>query len=328
MSSHIRKIYDTFFRDSMNRKDLVQDLLTNYLPAHVVKHLDLNTLAITKDTFVGKDLAEYYSDLLYQVRTAIGLGFVYLLFEHKSTPYHMTTLQVLRYMVECWDLHCKQHQNCKTLPMIIPIVIYHGKSKHKVKSMRDLVDIPAPELSAYVPDFALEFLDFSPTADHETKGQIITQLFILCLRAKNQPKVVKHFRKLFVLLNQLDDSVTSIEWMRIIITYMNQIMDVDKSIVIELSKQYLSGNKEETIMTLAEQWKMEGRMEGEADGIMKGRMEGQATLLRRLITKRFGSLTTDNIIMERLQKATPEQLDIWTDRILEAKTVEELFSSN
>ena len=76
------------------------------------------------------------------------------------------------------------------------------------------------------------------------------------------------------------------------------------------------------------EWTQKWKLEGLAEGRMEGRMEGQATLLRRLITKRFGSLTTDNIIVERLQKATPEQLDIWTDRILEAKTVEELFSSN
>ena len=88
----------------------------------------------------------------------------------------------------------------------------------------------------------------------------------------------------------------------------------------------------EHVTEWTQKWKLEGlaegRMEGEANGIMEGRMEGQATLLRRLITKRFGSLTADSIVMERLQKATPEQLDIWTDRILEAKTIEELFSSN
>ena len=74
-------------------------------------------------------------------------------------------------------------------------------------------------------------------------------------------------------------------------------------------------------MTIAEQWKQEGRMEGEARGEAKGR----TAILSRQLAKRFGQDIFDISLQERLRNATPEQLDRWAERILDAKTLEEVF---
>ena len=77
-------------------------------------------------------------------------------------------------------------------------------------------------------------------------------------------------------------------------------------------------------MTIAEQWKQEGRTEGLNDG----RKEGRQDMLQRLVNKRFGKSITDMDVQERLRKATPEQLDLWAERILDAKSVDEVFRDN
>ena len=59
-------IHDAFFRDIMSRREVAADFLRQYLPHGVTRHLDLDTLAITKDTFVSGDQSRHYSDLLYQ----------------------------------------------------------------------------------------------------------------------------------------------------------------------------------------------------------------------------------------------------------------------
>ena len=66
-----------------------------------------------------------------------------------------------------------------------------------------------------------------------------------------------------------------------------------------------------------QKWKMEGRTEGEA--------KGRNAILSRLLTKRFGQDIFDIKLQERLRNATPEQLDHWAERILDAKTLEEVF---
>jgi len=71
----------------------------------------LDTLSIGKDTFVGGDQREHYSDMLYSVRLVGGKSaYVYLLFEHKSSPARFVALQLLRYMLEILELHRKQNE--------------------------------------------------------------------------------------------------------------------------------------------------------------------------------------------------------------------------
>lgn len=77
----------------------------------VLKLVDLNTLEISKDSFIEKDLAEYHSDILYKVKLTNGSqGFIYVLFEHKSYYDRFVHLQLLEYMVKIWRLYIKQHK--------------------------------------------------------------------------------------------------------------------------------------------------------------------------------------------------------------------------
>ena len=61
------------------------------------------------------------------------------------------------------------------------------------------------------------------------------------------------------------------------------------------------------------------------EGRMEGRMEGLNDILSRQLSKRFGRDIFDIRMQERLRNATPEQLDRWAERILDARTVEEVF---
>jgi hypothetical protein len=54
------------------------------------------------------------------------------------------------------------------------------------------------------------------------------------------------------------------------------------------------------------------------------RAEGQAKTLERLLTLKFGPLPDST--RAKLHAATVEQLDSWTDRVLNATTLDEIFS--
>ncbi|NCB00495.1 MAG: DUF4351 domain-containing protein [Clostridia bacterium] len=58
---------------------------------------------------------------------------------------------------------------------------------------------------------------------------------------------------------------------------------------------------------------------------MEGETKGRNAILSRLLSKRFGQNIFDIRMQERLRTATPEQLDRWAERILDAKTVDEVF---
>lgn len=83
-------------------------------------------------------------------------------------------------------------------------------------------------------------------------------------------------------------------------------------------------------MTLAErfdQWAQQYEQRGKQEGLQKGRQEGQqegeARLLLRLLTRRFGELPADTVT--RIQRADLPQLEAWSDRVLDARSLAEVF---
>ena len=73
-----------------------------------------------------------------------------------------------------------------------------------------------------------------------------------------------------------------------------------------------------------EQGIQQGIEKGIARGIEKGIQQGLAQSLQRQLNRRFGPLSAE--VTRQLENATPEQLETWTDRVLDARTIEEVFA--
>jgi len=60
------------------------------------------------------------------------------------------------------------------------------------------------------------------------------------------------------------------------------------------------------------------------EGKLEGRLEGEAKLLLRMLPRRFGPLPLD--VSERVYNADPDTIEMWADRVLDAKSLDEVFS--
>jgi hypothetical protein len=59
-------------------------------------------------------------------------------------------------------------------------------------------------------------------------------------------------------------------------------------------------------------------------GATEGRAEGQRAVLLRQLAARFGRLPL--AVRERLLRSTAGELELWTERILTARTLQEVFT--
>ena len=79
--------------------------------------------------------------------------------------------------------------------------------------------------------------------------------------------------------------------------------------------------------SFAEEKKEEGRQEGLEKGLERGLAEGRvqerAAILRRMLERKFGSLPVG--ASTRLGSATPEDLEIWLDRVLTEDSIDGVF---
>jgi flagellar biosynthesis/type III secretory pathway protein FliH len=70
----------------------------------------------------------------------------------------------------------------------------------------------------------------------------------------------------------------------------------------------------------------QGMQQGIQQGMQQGLQKGEVAVLRRQLHKRFGELPKE--IELRLNNATLAQLEVWADRVLDARTVEEIFGAH
>ena len=85
--------------------------------------------------------------------------------------------------------------------------------------------------------------------------------------------------------------------------------------------------REEVISSVREELERKGeargRLIGREEGREEGRGDGQRHTLARLLARRFGPLDAETA--KRLAAGTPEQMDHWTDALLTAGSLEEVF---
>jgi predicted transposase/invertase (TIGR01784 family) len=288
------------------------------LPPAVAETLDWTTLRTEKDTFLDPELAQHPADLLYAVNLrAGGRGYVHMLFEHKSYVEARINLDLLRYRVRIWEQWLNEG-NTGLLPVIVPVVFYHGAAAWRVsRQFAETVD-DAPMLRAYVPSCVYHLVDLSAYRDEELRGAVRLQVALLTLKYVFRDELRERLPGILGLLRELEESSSGLDFIRALLRYLAQVASTDRLSNEELRQavtQALSGGGE-LMMTIAEQW--------EQQGIEKGIEKGEARLLRQQLTWRFGALP--GWVETKLAQAESARLEAWAKRVLDAPTLEAVFA--
>jgi hypothetical protein len=139
--------HDALFKWVFGQPEHARGALRAILPAALAEALDWSTLTLQPGSFVDAALRHQHTDLLYAATWRDGgQALVYLLFEHQSTPptEGLMAERLLGYQVRIWDRWRADHPRARTLPMIVPIVMYHGASPWpEARSFDALLDVPA-----------------------------------------------------------------------------------------------------------------------------------------------------------------------------------------
>jgi predicted transposase/invertase (TIGR01784 family) len=268
-NSKVVNPHDKAFREVYSDKENVRSLLADKLPDKVLKLVDLNSLEISKDSFIEKELADYYSDMLYRVNLTDGSqGFIYVLFEHKSYYDRFVHLQLLEYMVKIWRLYIKQHKGeTSKLPVVIPLLVCHARQEwpENTERLSSLLSGPVEELAGYIPDFAFELYDLHRYSDDQIKGTIMSRVILLLFKHIRDPDLRQKLPGILALMRKLMEKETGLQWIEVVVRYLASALEDDELSVKqikEIAEEAISKETGEYIMTLAEKLKNEGKLEG------------------------------------------------------------------
>lgn len=292
----IQNPHDKFFKETFSNVEVAKDFIRNYLPQSIVEIIDMKTMQPQKDSFINEELQEVFSDMLFRVNINKNEGYLYILFEHKSYKSKDIAFQLLRYMLEIWETKVKKEKTDE-LPIIIPLVIYHGKDRWEVKrslgeSISGFSNLPK-EVRQYIPNYEFLFYDISQFTDDEIKGEVELRVLFSIFRdifTKDNKELQESIYKAAILLLELESKSTGIEYFETFIRYvLNAGHNLTKEDVDEIIEKIGNSHPEggEFIMSIAEKLKQEGREEGiikgmEA-GIEKGAKQRAVDVARRLL---------------------------------------------
>ncbi len=305
--------HDALFRAVLSDPVRARTFLRDHLPNEIAGLLADRPPRILDGSFVDEALRGSQSDLLMEVETAAGRpAFIYALLEHKSYPDPGAALQLAGYMIRIWLRYAQgRAERLRNLPPIVPMVLYSGKSRWAVPDgLAETIAGDDPAL-VFLPGERFIFRWLTEMTPEELSSDAVVQAGFVTLTQRALTflrRVVGALAENPVLQRQV------IEY--ILRTYPDVRLD-DLSSGLSTAG---ANQMEELMGTIAETLRAEGRAEGRTEG----RAEGRAWSLIRVLESRFGSLPQG--VKDRIVRADPDQLDAWLDRVLDAGSLDSVFS--
>lgn len=316
--------HDSVVRQTLGRPDVAAGYFRHNLPSELLAKLNLSTLERVPDSFVDPELHPSASDLLYTV-DYIGPGnakkkqeklLLYLLIEHKSYPDRMTLFQLLRYMVRIWEEYCGKNRKTAALPPLYPMILYHGGRPWPYPlNFHSLISTTDPLLLRHIPDFSPVLHDVARLDDDQIQGGAAAEILLLFLKYIFRPDLTEQLPNLLMRAQSMLNNENGREIMFTLLYYLTEGTGRvnEETLATALDRAAPGGD---TMKSFLKKYVNQGRQEG--------RQEGEVRLLLRLLRKRFGDLP--GWAEERLHQASCGMLEIWSDRILTASTLDEVFS--
>ena len=322
MTDDIGNPHDLFFQQLMALPNAAADIARQTLPPEVLTQLDLTFVEKVEDSWVDEELRSHFADALYRVTLLDDrdeAAYLLILFEHKSSPDKWVAFQVLRYMVQMWQNHRKNDSS--PLPIIIPLVLYHGRDTwHVPMGFDGLFEHVTPGTRRYLPHFEYALLDISAGSAGDISAvtdpvvRAYLRLFWLIFRADLRGKLPDLLRSLPT------DKPGMLELVESICRYVMSGGKVTEPELAMSMQQAFPGAPDVTIQFF-EDWKRRYRNEGREEGREEGLQAGIVQVFRR----KFKDQVADKELRDRLRGLSASQLEELTGSLLDFEKAEEFY---
>lgn len=325
--------HDALFKAAFETPRDARALLTEILPAQLRAAIAWGTLARESGTFIDPTLASRHSDLLFSVELADEPALVYVLLEHQSEVDHKLPLRMAEYLVRVWKRFDKQYG--LPLPPIIPVIMGHPQRGWTgPTSLHELVQpqpASVPGLEPRTLGLSLIICDLQTVDDAQLRDwalQAFPKLALLLLRdardLERLDRAFRRWRELFLEVLHADGGADAVsQVLHYIATVVGEVRF--EEFRATLTKQL--PQLDDAAMTIAEELHQRGHQqglrEGLQEGLQKGLQKGRAEQLSKMARLKFGEL--EPAALARIEAASIEELDRYSERILSAESIEEFL---
>jgi predicted transposase YdaD len=306
--------HDRFVRQTFGRLPMAREYFDKHLPATLRPLLDLDTLTLEPESYVGDDLRLHTADLVFsvQLKDTQGQGqppqkaYLYTLVEHLSSPDPLVSFRLLKYMVAIWDSHLKRRLRLKgrkdrpKLPLIVPFVLYTGRRPFGPQpAFFDLFGAYSP-FAQDILTTPPHLLDLTQTSDNTLQTYpllhpaLLMAKYIYDLRHGDLSLLTFLFEKVAELAFQGEE-----DYARSVVVYGVLAGHIPhKALVTQAIETAFKGDM---AMNLLKEFEKDGLKKGLEQGRLEGRIEG--------LEKVALNLLAEGLPVELIAKATSLTLE-------------------
>ncbi|MGK4402633.1 Rpn family recombination-promoting nuclease/putative transposase [Escherichia coli] len=288
--------HDALFKSFLTHPGTARDFMEIHLPKDLRELCDLDSLKLESASFVDEKLRALHSDILWSVKTREGDGYIYVVIEHQSREDIHMAFRLMRYSMAVMQRHI-EHDKRRPLPLVIPMLFYHGSRSPYPWSLCWLDEFAAPTTARKLYSAAFPLVDVTVVPDDE----IVQHRRVALLEL-----IQKHIRQRDLMGLANDSQITAL------LNYILLTGDEArfKAFISELTRRM--PHHRERIMTIAERIHNDGWLLGRERGRKEGKVEGERSLLRLLLQngadpewiQRYTGLSAEQ--MQALDQPLPE----------------------
>lgn len=275
----ISQPHDTLFKRTLQHKKIMQDWLQAHLPPEMTSLVDMSTLTPVPTEFIPKWPQTLHSDVVYSCLINGHPGYFHILCEHQSTADPLMAFRVLQYSVELMSNHLKAGH--EKLPIILPIVLYHGKKSPYPYPVEIYDCYDSPELARHYALRPFRLVDLTVLPDEEIIRHGLSSAMEILLRHSREKELPSlDWLKLLLAEGKMAIIYTEIgsRYFKDILRYFIEICgradrpeELDKALALWVNAV---PQAKEDIMTFAQQLEQRGLEKGLQEGMHKGLQEG------------------------------------------------------
>ena len=311
---------DSLYHRLFSYAIMIEGLVREFVPDALGADIDFARIQRVQAKFHSRTGQRRESDVIWRLPTGLGTDiYLYLLLEFQSRIDWWMAVRIQVYAGLLWQqiIGERRLKPGDRLPPVLPIVLFNGDPRWNAPAETTaLVALPpGSPLWPWQPRVRYHLLDEGAFAGGDLAGRDSLVALLFRLEHCRQPQD----------LAALVDEV--IGWFR-----RHPDYEKVKHLFAEVVRQAAENTKAEgvtvpedmlEIRTMLAERAKEWRAQWIAEGLAAGKAEGKAEILLRLLGRRFGPLPPG--IEEQVGAADNDLLDAWSDRLLDARTVTDVF---
>jgi len=137
--------HDTIYKLLFAHDQMIQDLLTGFLPEEWVVALELDSLEKINGSYVTDDLRGRHGDAVWRIRWGEDWLYIYLLLEFQSSVDRFMALRIMVYTALLHQDLIRRGElgTDRRLPPVLPVVLYNGERRWRAPTeLRPLIQPP------------------------------------------------------------------------------------------------------------------------------------------------------------------------------------------